>query len=560
MEKMEHLFLNGAGLAHRGCRKIKAKVKSTAHLAATVVAGMPEEHSTVDVDGDIMVEQDQHPAGSYTNVGDKNLTRHQAADTPGYTAGVKGQVDGIVHYAAEIDAGEDVGIAKGNSIDAKAEYLCTASEQQLLAHLINGVYSRDRGAKDFPLKYLEATYDENETTETYAKHWTRLEDVELEEEKKVGLKHYLWPNSTDQTSPPFNRRCCKNRLRYRLVIALRGTKLSSFRDLVDDIKVAHHTLHCSSRFKATNKLIEQIISVFKEQHGGRDDQICITGHSLGAAIALFLGKELAKENRYHVHCFNPPLLSVLTIIQKCLRVHSFKDKLRRVDMLKPLLKAASRAKDYTKAALVLALGDRNRLFEETVHFVKILDWKPVLYVNKGDLICKEYHRFYDWKQNTVLCPTVMPIETQAMLSRIVRRNAKYSSLVPSLQMNIRTSSMSKDIDNLSKNHKLTAWFEAAPLDSKEFQLLGSNRLPLDDPRILKIMQDAVGQAVKAFGTTTSLQLGQMATTLGRSIGAAALDLVHPQQIEQDSDDDSTKEHSDDAEDSDDSGEDWDEVD
>ena len=518
MEKMEHLFVHGAGLAHRGCRKIKAKVKGAAHLA--VVAGTPEEHITVDVDVDIIVQRDQHPAGSYDNVGDENgrTNDHQLADTLGYTAGGK------------------VVAAQGNNIGTMAEYLCAANEQQLLAHLINGVYSRDRGARDFPLRFMEKEYKEDEKTEAYKKHWTRMEDIALEDEKKVGLKHYLWPNSTDQTSSPSNLSRCKNRLPYRLVIALRGTKMSSFRDLVDDIKIAHHTLHCSRRFKATVNLIEQIISVFKEHYGGKDNEVCITGHSLGAAIALFIGKELAMENRHHVHCFNPPLLSVVMIIQKFFRVHRIKEKLWENEVLRPLLKAAHYAKENSKIALMMVLGDRDKLKEEFNHFARIVDWKPVLYVNDGDPICKAYHSLYDWKQKTFLWPPVLPIETQAMLSRIVRKNAKYSSLVPSLQMNICTSpeilSMRSKLD---KSHALKQWFNVVPSKTKVFQLLGPNSL-LDDEMFVKLVQDAVGQVVDTSGTMTSPQSGQMTSASGRSIGSAALDRSHHQQADQDSDD------------------------
>ena len=532
MEKVEHLFSSGVGLAHRGCRKIKG----AAHLA--VVAGTPEEqHITVDVDVDIIVQHDhQHSAGSYNNVGD-----HQLADTLGYTVG-----------------GGNVVAAKGNNnVGTMAEYLCTANEQQLLAHLINGVYSRDRGAKDFPLGILEYDYKEDRLTEAYTKLWTRMEDIALEDEKKVGLKHYLWPSSsTDHTSSPSNLSRCKNSLPYRLVIALRGTKMSSFRDLVDDIKVAHHTLHCSRRFKATSKLIEQIISVFKEQHGGKDDEVCITGHSLGAAIALFIGKELAKEKRYHVHCFNPPLLSVAMIVQKFFRVHRIKEKLRGNEVLEPWLRAVHYVKENSKIALMMLLGDPAKLEEEFNHFDGMVNWKPVLYINLDDPICKEYYkeyyRLYNWKEKTF-----MSIDTQAMVSRIVQKTAKYSSFVPSLQMNI---CMSPGIKNkkisLDKSHALKQWFNVVSLETKVFHLLGHTPLPLDDPMFMNLMQDVV----KTLGTTTSPQSGQMTTASGgRSIGPAAPDSLHHQQTDQDSDDEElhTKEDSDDAESS---GEDSDGMD
>ena len=537
MEKMEHMFSHGAGLAHRGCRKIKAKVKGAAHLA--VVGGTPEEHITVDVNVDIIAQRDQHPAGSYNNVGGENgrTDDHQLADALGCTASW------------------NVVAPKGNNIGTMAEYFCTAHEHQLLAHLINGVYSRDRGAKDFG--FLEKDYIEDEKTEAYTKHWTRMQGIPLEEEIKVGLKHYLWPNNTDQRSSPSTLSHCKNRLPYRLVIALRGTKLSSFRDLVDDLKVAHHTLHCSSRFKATDKLIEQIISVFKGKHGGKDDEVCITGHSLGAAIALFIGKELAKEKRYHVHCFNPPLLSVVMIIQKFFRVHRIKDKLRKSEVLRPFLKAASYAKEHSKIALMMLLGDPSKLVEEFNHFAGIVDWKPVLYVNQGDFICKEYHRLYNWKQNNLVWPPVLPIETQAMLSRIVRKNAKYSSLVPSMQMNICVTPDSNNKKrNLDKSHALRQWFNEVTLETKVYQLLGPTRLPLDDPAFVKFMQDVAEQAVKTLRTTTSPQSGQMTTASGRSIGSA-LHRLRLRQADQDSHDEEliTKEDSDDAEDSEESSDD-----
>jgi hypothetical protein len=108
-------------------------------------------------------------------------------------------------------------------------------------------------------------------------------------------------------------------------------------------------------------------------------------------MALQIGKYLAAEENqwYDVHCFNPPFLTVIYLIQESFLVGKFKDVLRN-SPLGSLVEAASHVKDFTKMAAVMVFGDVQQLMLEMNHFASLLDWIPVLYVNPHDHICSRF--------------------------------------------------------------------------------------------------------------------------------------------------------------------------
>ncbi|MBA0781018.1 hypothetical protein Gotri_001980 [Gossypium trilobum] len=91
------------------------------------------------------------------------------------------------------------------------------------------------------------------------------------------------------------------------VIAFRGTINTSntrSRDLKLDFLCVRNRLHESSRFQQAMQAAESLFSVY------RNSSIWLTGHSLGSAISLLIGKNMTKMG-YNVeaYLFNPPFLS-----------------------------------------------------------------------------------------------------------------------------------------------------------------------------------------------------------------------------------------------------------
>lgn len=117
--------------------------------------------------------------------------------------------------------------------------------------LVDGVYHRDHKGIDFthlvkPL--IEREYEVDERMVHLLSVRTgrgSMESISEEEERDVGLKHFIRRNNNSNVLAP------------RSVIAIMGTKLSSGQDLVDDIRIAMRTLHISSRFQKCDDLVRE---------------------------------------------------------------------------------------------------------------------------------------------------------------------------------------------------------------------------------------------------------------------------------------------------------------
>ncbi|XP_024368791.1 uncharacterized protein [Physcomitrium patens] len=124
-----------------------------------------------------------------------------------------------------------------------ASFIRNANLQQVLAMLVDGVYSRDKETTSFQYlskHFVEAEYEADVRTELYtAIYWTRMDELtfNLEDESTVGIRHYLRKDTHPNAAAP------------RLVIALRGTKTSNARDILDDLRVMLNSLHQSTRHK-----------------------------------------------------------------------------------------------------------------------------------------------------------------------------------------------------------------------------------------------------------------------------------------------------------------------
>nr|PNR60262.1 hypothetical protein PHYPA_003055 [Physcomitrium patens] len=250
-----------------------------------------------------------------------------------------------------------------------ASFIRNANLQQVLAMLVDGVYSRDKETTSFQYlskHFVEAEYEADVRTELYtAIYWTRMDELtfNLEDESTVGIRHYLRKDTHPNAAAP------------RLVIALRGTKTSNARDILDDLRVMLNSLHQS------------------HPYNGKPHEIYITGHSLGGAIALLIAKDLASMNpphRLETHLFNPPFIWLPERVQA-----GVQEYLQNLESYK-----------------------------------KLPDWVPKLYINKEDLICKRFHEYYARKKTNA--PN-LPVHA---LMRIIGRNDRYITLMPSVDMYI----------------------------------------------------------------------------------------------------------------------------
>ncbi|RYR00418.1 hypothetical protein Ahy_B07g088539 isoform D [Arachis hypogaea] len=173
----------------------------------------------------------------------------------------------------------------------------------------------------------------------------------------------------------------------KAVLALRGTLTKRHtirRDLEDNLRFLFlESLKGSSRFRVAMDALRSLC----DEYGSRN--VIIAGHSLGAAFALQLRKELAQEGIYvEAYLFNPPSVSL------ALSLENTREYAEYVwNMLKSMLVSNSKVEisnDEEKSArlqLISRIPYLSGLMDSSFRVDKFV---PHLYVNENDLICSFY--------------------------------------------------------------------------------------------------------------------------------------------------------------------------
>eukprot|EP00252_Welwitschia_mirabilis_P025641 TRINITY_DN8105_c0_g1_i1.p1 TRINITY_DN8105_c0_g1~~TRINITY_DN8105_c0_g1_i1.p1 ORF type:complete len:366 (+),score=-31.58 TRINITY_DN8105_c0_g1_i1:59-1099(+) len=161
----------------------------------------------------------------------------------------------------------------------------------------------------------------------------------------------------------------------RKVLAFRGTmrKSATFKeDLKLDLRIISHGLHGTDRFRAAMDALRQ--------HCGSGDGVILTGHSMGAALALLAGRQMAEERglRIETHLFNPPFVSAPV------------DRIRD-ERVKHGLHLAG---NVVAAGLALALKGKRGVAESDRSYFCLAEWVPSLYLNPRDDVCAGYIAYY----------------------------------------------------------------------------------------------------------------------------------------------------------------------
>ncbi|EOA20967.1 hypothetical protein CARUB_v10001302mg [Capsella rubella] len=156
----------------------------------------------------------------------------------------------------------------------------------------------------------------------------------------------------------------------RYVIALRGTVISfpTYNDLMLNVRLPIEMLRRGGR---SQQAIEEIRSIVVD-HGNTN--VWITGHSLGAALALLAGKNMAMSGLFvEAYIFNPP---IALIPLKHYSQYETLNSLYRVS--RDIFKAG--------AAKMLDLDEGH----ESPQYKNLASWRPHLFVNQSDPVCAEY--------------------------------------------------------------------------------------------------------------------------------------------------------------------------
>lgn len=172
----------------------------------------------------------------------------------------------------------------------------------------------------------------------------------------------------------------------KAIIALRGTLLRSAtirRDIQDDLRIlTMEDLSGSCRFHKTLEAVRTAVGKYGSS------EVCMTGHSLGAGLALQVGKALTLEGIFvESHLFNPPSVSLPM---------GFRHIGDQLGILWNVVKGMTRAMVPSKKKRNKELAGQDKLPDDaeegsSVNICEeIQKWVPHLYVNNSDYICCYY--------------------------------------------------------------------------------------------------------------------------------------------------------------------------
>lgn len=164
---------------------------------------------------------------------------------------------------------------------------------------------------------------------------------------------------------------------HDIVVALRGTMLNHLQDLKDDLKHAFEVLHSCERMRLVRNVVENAIRTYGV------GSVCITGHSLGAGVALLVAREFAERMfRLETHLFNPPFLPLQTIVEK-LVIYSSTPLIVLHNWLKEHLSVSQKIEAWrsdSMESIVEMLGAKVDVVGEK--FEVLSGWRPHFYLNR----------------------------------------------------------------------------------------------------------------------------------------------------------------------------------
>ncbi|XP_058195661.1 GDSL esterase/lipase At4g10955-like [Rhododendron vialii] len=238
----------------------------------------------------------------------------------------------------------------------------------------------------------------------------------------------------------------------RYVVAFRGTMTgweTMSQDLTLDLKVIRNTLEQSARFQHAMQAVQYMVSTAGAPN------MCLAGHSLGSAMALLAGKNMAKMGCFlETYLFNPPFISVP--IEVVTKTEILKNGIRIM-------------RSVTTAGVTIALNALRQRPQTGDWFAALSGWIPYLFVNPSDPISGEYVGYFEHRKR-------MAAIGAGAIERLSTRNSISGAteplhLLPSAYLTINGS----PVQGLGQAHGLDQWWKPnIQCRSKLHQLISGN--------------------------------------------------------------------------------------
>ncbi|KAH7864715.1 hypothetical protein Vadar_032940 [Vaccinium darrowii] len=161
--------------------------------------------------------------------------------------------------------------------------------RSVAACLVQGVYNLERDRQE-----------NRQGPQALAPPWWEFAGFKLDE-KLIDVDLSIFGAIYEFTSPS----CSEGT--PRCIIAFRGTLTKGDARLLDfevDLDIIRNRLHRTPRFQNAMQTVRNKVAAYGNSN------VWLTGHSLGAAIAMLVGKSMAKTNVFlEAFLFNPPFVS-----------------------------------------------------------------------------------------------------------------------------------------------------------------------------------------------------------------------------------------------------------
>lgn len=158
------------------------------------------------------------------------------------------------------------------------------------------------------------------------------------------------------------------------------------KDIKEDLNIIRNGLHMTSRFQIAMRYVSNTIV---NAENGNSNNIWLTGHSLGAAIAMLAGKTTAEEGTFlETFLFNLPLV--------CLPIGKIKNEIveKGVRVGRSFILAAGLAVARKAHRSSSHHHNQKQTNVSEDPLVALSEWVPHLYVHLGDQICSEYEGYF----------------------------------------------------------------------------------------------------------------------------------------------------------------------
>lgn len=226
------------------------------------------------------------------------------------------------------------------------------------------------------------------------------------------------------------------------VVAFRGTmtkKESVSRDIRLDLHFIQHGLHSTSRFETAMQAVRNMVATAGES------RVWLAGHSLGSALALLAGKNMAKTGFFlESFLFNPPYVSAPV------------EKIKNTKVKLGIRFTTS----VITAGLTLAMKAPHLRNQSADSFAALSAWVPQLYVNAADHVCSEYIGYFEHRNRMkeIGAGAIEKLATQHSIGSLfmsaMGKQAEPLHLIPSANLSINLNPSSE----FKRAHGIHQWW------------------------------------------------------------------------------------------------------